>query len=221
MKREIVKTADGSHTISVPELDEHYHSVNGAIAEAYHVYIEAGLKSVECEEVAILEIGLGTGLNAIITLIESEKLSKTIYYQGVEAYPVLKEEYELLNYVDQLDANPYVKEFELLHTSKWDERINITKTFALRKQNKSFLEIEDEDCFDLIYFDAFGPDVQPNLWTEEVFKKMYKALKVGGVLVTYSSKGIVKRALRSVGFTVKRLEGPKGKRHMLRAVKML
>jgi tRNA U34 5-methylaminomethyl-2-thiouridine-forming methyltransferase MnmC len=217
MKRKIVKTADGSSTISVPELNEHYHSVNGAIAEANHVYINAGYKNVEKDKISILEIGFGTGLNSLLTLIQSVDDRKYIFYQGVEAYPVSLEELSALNYLEELKADEYEEKYKLMHTSPWDEKVEIAENFVLLKEKKSFTEIEDIEKFDLIYFDAFGPDVQPDLWTEDIFKKMYDSLKPNGILVTYSSKGIVKRALRSVGFTVKRLDGPKGKRHMLRA----
>jgi len=215
----VVITADGSSTISVPELNEHYHSVNGAIAEANHVYINAGFKEVGKEELSILEIGFGTGLNSLMTLIESDKEGKTVFYQGVEAYPVVDSELSVLNYVEELNAKEYSTLFDLMHKSDWEQEIRITDKFTLLKQKKSFDEIQDKNKFDLIYFDAFGPDVQPDLWTEDIFKRMFESLKADGILVTYSSKGIVKRALRSVGFTVKRLKGAEGKRHMLRCFK--
>jgi tRNA U34 5-methylaminomethyl-2-thiouridine-forming methyltransferase MnmC len=219
MKREIIKTADGSHTISIPEWNEQYHSINGAISESYHVFIEAGLKKIDKEFVSILEIGFGTGLNAIITLLESQKVNKSVFYQGVEAFPVKSDEINVLNYIEELDAEAYRDKFILMHSSIWENKIEINEGFTLLKQNKSFTEIDDDNKFDLIYFDAFGPDVQPELWTEEIFIKMYKALNSEGILVTYSAKGIVKRAMRSAGFKVQRLDGPKGKRHMIRAVK--
>jgi len=219
MKREVIITADGSSTISVPDLNEHYHSVNGAIAEANHVYIDAGFNFIEKDEINILEIGFGTGLNCLLTLIESQKKSKVVFYQGIEAYPVSTSELQSLNYIDELKADEYSDLYKSMHDSEWEKNISIADNFTLLKQQKSFTEIEDLDKFDLIYFDAFGPDVQPELWTEDIFRKMYNSLKPNGVLVTYSSKGIVKRALRSVGFTVKRLDGPKGKRHMLRCIK--
>lgn len=220
MKREIIITADGSSTISVPELNENYHSVNGAIAEANHVYINAGFKEVEKEDVNILEIGFGTGLNSLLTLIESDEEGKSVFYQGVEAYPVSASELSALNYIEELKAEEYSELYKLMHNSAWEEEVKLTNNFTLLKQKKSFIEIDDVDKFDLIYFDAFGPDVQPELWTVDVFEKMYKSLKPNGILVTYSSKGIVKRALRSVGFTVKRLGGPQGKRHMVSASKI-
>ena len=219
MKREIIKTADGSHTISVPELNEHYHSVNGAIAEAKHVYIDAGFNKHENEILNILEIGFGTGLNSLLTLIESDRLNKRIFYQGVEAFPISIDELSKLNYIEELGAEGYSDIYLKMHSSTWENEVSITDRFTLLKQKKSFKEIDDINKFDLIYFDAFGPDVQPELWTEDIFDKMYRSLKDGGILVTYSSKGIVKRALRSVGFELERLEGPKGKRHILRATK--
>ncbi|MEN8137364.1 MAG: tRNA (5-methylaminomethyl-2-thiouridine)(34)-methyltransferase MnmD [Bacteroidota bacterium] len=219
MKREIIKTADGSHTISIPEWNEQYHSVNGAVAEAYHVFINAGLKEIDSEKISILEIGFGTGLNSIITMIEAQKLNKDIYYQGVEAYPVKDEEIKVLNYIDVLNAEEFRKSFEVMHSSKWDEEVVLNDSFTLLKQNKTFDKIEDVNKFDLIYFDAFGPDVQPDLWSEEIFAKMYKSLKSEGILVTYSAKGSVKRAMKSAGFRIERLPGPKGKREMTRAVK--
>lgn len=219
MKREVIITADGSSTISVPELNEHYHSVNGAISEAMHVYINAGFNEFEQEKISILEIGFGTGLNSFLTLMESEKSGKFVFYQGVEAYPVNPSELSSLNYIEELKAEEFSAFYNLMHETEWDKECSITDKFTLLKQKKSFTEIEDIGKFDLIYFDAFGPDVQPELWTEDIFRRMYDSLKINGILVTYSSKGIVKRALRSVGFSVKRLDGPKGKRHMLRCRK--
>ena len=219
MKREIIITADGSHTISIPEWNEQYHSLNGAIAEAYHVFIEAGLKNIKNDNISILEIGFGTGLNSIITLIEADRINKNVFYQGVEAFPVKDEEIKVLNYIDELKAEEYKSEFELMHSSKWGEEIKISNNFTLLKQLKSFTEINDVNKFDLIYFDAFGPDVQPELWTDNVFDKMYKSLKKGGILVTYSAKGIIKRSMKQAGFRVEGLPGPIGKREMTRAVK--
>ena len=220
MKREVIKTADGSSTISVPELNEHYHSVNGAIAEANHVYINAGFKELEQKQISILEIGFGTGLNALLTLLNSIDDEKNVFYQGVEAYPVSTAELSALNYIEELNAQKSSDLYNLMHDCDWEVETKITDNFTLLKQKKSFKEIDDVSKFDLIYFDAFGPDVQPDLWTEDIFMRMYESLKPNGILVTYSSKGIVKRALRSVGFTVKRLAGPKGKRHILRASKL-
>jgi tRNA U34 5-methylaminomethyl-2-thiouridine-forming methyltransferase MnmC len=220
MKREIIITSDGSTTIHLPDWNEQYHSKHGAIQEAYHVFIKNGLESVSRSEISILEIGLGTGLNALITFLESQKKEISIDYVGVEAYPVSPEEIQKLNYVAELKAEKFSDAFQKMHSIRWETRHDISANFSLTKRKQFFREIEDENQFDLIYFDAFGARVQPSLWTEEIFKIMFKAMKEGGVLVTYSAKGSVRRAMQAVGFNVERLPGPPGKREMLRAVKV-
>lgn len=219
MNRKIILTSDGSKTIHMVDWDEQYHSKHGAIQEAYHVFIKSGLSLFRNRPVAILEIGFGTGLNALITMIEAEELKLKINYTGVEAYPVLLEELQQLNYVQQLNALHQLKDFQYMHTSPWEKEIDINDNFILIKQQKDFLEIDDENKYDLIYFDAFGARVQPELWTESIFFKMFNALKDNGILVTYAAKGSVRRAMLSVGFKVERLPGPPGKREMLRASK--
>ena len=224
MKREIIKTADGSATIYLPQWNEHYHSKHGAVQEAQHVFIKTGLhhflEQHKPQKLSVLEIGFGTGLNALLTLVEAEKKSIQIYYTGVEAYPVLSEELELLEYPSFLTHENAALAFRKLHEAAWEKKQEISAFFRLKKEKKFFGEITSEEEFDLIYFDAFGPRVQPDLWTEEVFFKMYRALKQHGVLVTYSAKGSVRRALQAVGFVVERLPGPPGKREMLRATKL-
>jgi len=230
LKREIIITSDGSSTIHIPEWNEQYHSKHGAIQEAYHVFIKHGLdyfcNSEFCSkhhnslsEISILEIGFGTGLNAFITLLESEKRHQKIDYVGVEAYPVSMTEVLQLNYTSQLHVANRNVVFNNLHKNSWEERHEITSEFSLTKQQKMFNEIEDSERYHIIFFDAFGARVQPELWTEAIFVKMYQALKFGGVLVTYSAKGSVRRAMQCVGFEVERLPGPPGKREMLRATK--
>ena len=218
MKREIIITSDGSTTIHLPDWDEQYHSKHGAIQEAYHVYINNGLKAIEKEEISILEIGFGTGLNCFITYLESG--NKAIDYVGVEAYPVKPEEVISMNYVSELKAENKEEIFKKIHNCRWEEKHVISDKFSLTKQQRFFSEIEAVNKYDLIYFDAFGPEKQPELWTKSIFDKMYAALKPNGVLVTYASKGDVKRAMRSSGFLLKRLSGPLGKWHMLRATKI-
>ncbi len=219
MKRRIITTADGSTTIRIEDWNEQYHSLHGAIQEARHVFIKHGLHCVDKKELSILEIGFGTGLNALITLTEAEKQQTNINYTGVEAYPVSIEETKSLNYIQQLNAESYTGDFKKMHSVSWDESHRITPYFTLTKQLKQFKDIEDTSKFDLIYFDAFGARVQPELWTETVFKQMFDALKPNGFLVTYAAKGSVRRAMLSVGFTVEKLQGPPGKREMLRATK--
>jgi len=218
MERKIFITEDGSTSIHLPEIDEQYHSKHGAIQEAYHVFIKYGLDLFK-DEVEILEIGFGTGLNCFITYLESLKRNLTIDYTGVEAYPVLTDEIKQLNYVTELNAKAHQQIFNKLHQSEWEKEIIINDDFKLKKQKKDFKNINDKNTYNLIYFDAFGAKVQPELWTEDIFELMYEALQKNGVLVTYSAKGSVRRAMQAVGFTVERLPGPKGKREMLRARK--
>lgn len=224
MERKIIKTADGSVTIHLPEWNEQYHSKHGAIQEARHVFLEMGLfhflERNHSPEISILEIGFGTGLNAFLTLLESEKLSLQINYTGVEAYPVSTEEIALLNYPEAAGAENKNDLFQKLHFSEWEEPTEISEFFRLTKQQKMFREIDDKEQYELIYFDAFGARVQPELWTEEIFSSMFAALKNNGVLVTYAAKGSVRRAMLSAGFHVEKLPGPPGKREMLRAVKI-
>lgn len=217
MKREIIITSDGSTTIHLPDWNEQYHSKHGAIQEVYHVFIKNGLELQKKEEISILEIGFGTGLNCFITFLESNKI---INYVGVEAYPVVAEEVLKLNYVTELKAENEQVVFNKMHTLSWEEKHEITQNFSLTKRQQFFKDINDKEQFDLIYFDAFGAEHQPDLWTEEVFKRMFEALKENGILVTYSAKGSVRRAMQAVGFTVARLPGPPGKREMLRATKL-
>lgn len=228
MERKIIKTADGSTTIHIAEWDEQYHSKHGAIQEAYHVFINHGLsyfiknelfQNSNKKSVSILEIGFGTGLNALITLKETQKRDISIDYYGVEGYPVTKYEVDKLNYSSLLNVSP--KWLEMLHECSWEEKHTITKAFKLIKQKKSFDSISDQNLCNIIYFDAFGARVQPELWTEIIFKKMYAALKPNGILVTYSAKGSVRRALIASGFQVEKLPGPPGKREMLRATKVM
>jgi len=220
LKREIIKTSDGSTTIHIPEWNEQYHSIHGAIQEANHVYINNGLKYKSSNQIAVLEIGFGTGLNSFMTFLAAQNKELLIEYVGVEAYPILEEELLKLNYVAELGATQFAKIFESFHSCSWEEKHQITSHFTLLKRKQFFHEIEDENKFDVIYFDAFGARVQPELWTEEIVLKMFLALKSEGVLVTYAAKGSVRRAMQSVGFNVERLPGPPGKREMLRAVKL-
>ncbi|MCD9582960.1 tRNA (5-methylaminomethyl-2-thiouridine)(34)-methyltransferase MnmD [Tenacibaculum maritimum] len=221
MKREIIITSDGSTTIHLPDWNEQYHSKHGAIQEAYHVFIRNGLEALPIANISILEIGFGTGLNCFITFLEAQKKAISINYTGVEGYPIQKEELEKLNYVTALSAGSQSAIFDKMHEVLWNEEQEITKEFSLLKKQQFFEDIDEENAYDLVYFDAFGATNQPELWTEVIFEKMYKAMKKGGILVTYSAKGSVRRAMQAVGFVVERLPGPPGKREMLRAVKTI
>ena len=220
MKREILHTLDGSTTIHLPDWNESYHSKHGAIQEAYHVFIKNGLSLFQGKSISILEIGFGTALNTFITFLESQKSVQSIDYVGVEAYPISEKEVLQMNYVAELNAESEKNSFELIHQSNWEEKIVISPKFTLTKRKQFFDEISDENQYNLIYFDAFGYRVQPELWSTEIFEKMYKALKVNGVLVTYAARGVVKRSMIEVGFTVEKLAGPPGKREMFRATKL-
>jgi len=221
LKRTLLKTGDGSYTLHIAEWDEQYHSKHGAIAEALHVFIKEGLyyyaTKISSEDISILEIGFGTGLNAFLTLLEAKKNNFKINYTGIEAYPLEISEIKKLNYPSLLNASEV--DFNKLHETTWEEKTTISENFQLTKHKKFFSEITIENTFNLIYFDAFGIRVQPELWTEEIFSKMYNALKTNGVLVTYAANGNARRAMQAVGFSVERLPGPPGKREMLRATK--
>jgi len=222
LKRQVIKTADGSTTIHIPEWNEQYHSTHGAIQEAYHVFIKHGLHHLVAKKqnnIHVLEIGFGTGLNTFITFLEAGKLNLKIEYTGIEAYPVSQKEITLLNYPSELGVASMFNIFNKFHTLSWEESHEIITSFKFKKQQKKFQDIDDFNKFHLIYFDAFGARVQPELWTKDMFTKMYKALKNDGMLVTYAAKGSVRRAMQEVGFIVEKLPGPPGKREMLRATK--
>lgn len=220
MKRNIIQTRDGSTTIHIEDWDECYHSRFGAIQEALHVFIKNGLSLFEKDSVSVLEIGFGTGLNAFVTFLESQKGNQIIDYTGVEAYPVTAEEASLMNYVAELNAENERSVFEKLHECNWEEKIDFSSNFSLTKRKQFFSDITDIEKFDLIYFDAFGFDVQPELWSPEIFQKMYNALKPDGILVTYAARSIIKRNMIEAGFTVEKLPGAPGKREMFRARKL-
>ena len=224
LKRKIITTADGSTTIYLPDWNEQYHSRHGAIQEAEHVFIKMGLEywrnSHSAKEISILEIGFGTGLNALVTWKVTRDMKIEVDYTGIEAYPVSSDEIENLNYAALINKKGAAHFFKEIHCSPWEQRSKISNGFSLVKKKLFFQDIAFTETFDLVYFDAFGAQVQPELWTVEIFKKMYYALKITGVLVTYSAKGSVRRALIEVGFKVERVPGPPGKREMLRATKI-
>lgn len=224
MKRKIITTADGSKTIHIEDWNEQYHSIHGAYQEAMHVFIKHGLNYVIShvnlsKSLSIMEMGFGTGLNAILTLIEGKKKGIKIDYVGLEAYPISDEELNELQYDKLFKSNSI--EYLKMHKSEWEVKTLISPNFNITKKLKYFQNISDINAYNLIYFDAFGARIQPDLWEEDIFYKMYKALLPKGILVTYSAKGSVRRAMQAVGFKVERLPGPPGKREMLRATKNL
>jgi tRNA U34 5-methylaminomethyl-2-thiouridine-forming methyltransferase MnmC len=212
-----IQTEDGSHSLFVPELEEHYHSTKGAIQESRHIFIEAGFNYLQKDTISILEIGFGTGLNAFLTFLENQKANKTIHYTGLEKYPLSADITDQLNYPEQLNKSR--KYFEKIHRAEWNKSIEITSNFNLQKQEADLTNWDTNSQFDLIYFDAFGPDKQPAMWTPEIFQLMGKALKPGGVLVTYSAKGDVRRGFQSAGMEIQKIDGPPGKKHMTRGIK--
>lgn len=227
-----MKTDDGSYTLQIPEWNEQYHSKHGAIAEALHVFIKNGLyywlSLNQQSHISIMEIGFGTGLNSILTFLEAQKNSIKIHYTGIEAFPLTLIEAISLQYPSNLEEiysklafseSNIEKIFSSMHQTSWEEEFKISENFHLIKKQKFFSEITEENCFDLIYFDAFGIRVQPELWTEEIFQKMFTSLKPSGILVTYAANGNARRAMQAVGFTVDRIPGPPGKKEMMRATK--
>lgn len=221
--RELVKTKDGSHTIALPDKGVTYHSIHGAIQESRHVFIEAGLKHLLTQPVnkqrSILEVGFGTGLNALLTAIETEGTETSIYYVALEPFPLGAEEINSLNYCEQLGRNDLRQAFRKMHECGWNRSIVLTENFLLHKSSDTLKAFEHATKFDLIYYDAFAPLAQPELWTKEIFEKVFALLNANGVLVTCCSKGDVRRAMKAAGFDVKKLPGPPGKREMLRAEK--
>ena len=208
MERIIEYTADGSATLFVPELNEHYHSVKGALTESSHIFIDMGLKASASPAPHILEIGFGTGLNALLTLIEAERSGRQIHYTGIE-------------------LEQTAQWMKALHTSPWGEGVRITPHFTLRKiqgdftiMDRSSLITDRTSLFSLLYFDAFAPEKQPEMWTQELFDELYVMMEEEGILTTYCAKGVVRRMLQAAGFIVERLPGPPGgKREILRAKK--
>lgn len=227
MKRIIEKTDDGSATLFVPELDEHYHSTKGARTESQHIFIDMGLKASTATSPRILEIGFGTGLNAWLTLKEAERSCREVHYTGLELYPLAWEMVEQLGYISSNEQQRDAELFKQLHTTPWEKEIQLTPHFALLKQEtdanllKAETDINKLSSFDVIYFDAFAPEKQPEMWSQELFNRLYVLLNNDGILTTYCAKGIIRRMLQAAGFTVERLPGPPGgKREILRARKL-
>lgn len=223
VKPQIELTADGSHTLFVPELNEHYHSTNGAIQESTHVFIQTGLSACKKDVINVFEIGFGTGLNAFLTLLNIKETQLSIYYTGVEAYPLPDSIINNLNYIENHSPEEQSLYFRL-HDADWNIESEILPNFHLTKINADFTQFDFsviKNPLDLIYFDAFAPDKQTEMWSQEIFDQLYAVTNHQGILVTYCAKGIVRRMMQQAGYIVERLPGPPGKREMLRATKLI
>lgn len=221
--REIIVTDDGSHTLYVPDLDEHYHSTHGAICESQHIYIDSGFKKAASlsGSIRIFEVGFGTGLNVLLTLLEAEKIKKPVCYTSIEAFPLKEDIWSALNYPVHLEKPGCTNVFSKIHEAGWGKSESISPYFTLQKIHGNLEDyIPGIGIFHLVYFDAFAPDVQPGMWTELIFRRIYDSMAPGGILVTYSVKGRVVRDLKGIGFKVEKLPGPQGKRHILMATKI-
>lgn len=216
----IYTTADGSHSVISEQFKESYHSRNGALKESLHVFIEAGLKSSpQKSPLSIIEIGLGTGLNAWLTLLEANQAGLDIQYVGLEPYPLAQAVVETLNYPTIHKTKDYQEAFHQIHRIDWEVAVPLSDHFSITKVKSTLEDYIPDGQFDLCYYDAFAPNAQPELWTETIFKKIYDMLAPGGILVTYCAKGTVKRGLKAIGFEVETLPGPPGKREMTRGRK--
>jgi tRNA U34 5-methylaminomethyl-2-thiouridine-forming methyltransferase MnmC len=218
MSNKLVTTSDGSHTLFVPALNEHFHSVKGAVQESMIVYIKNGYDFCKSNPLNILEIGFGTGLNTLLTLMRSSSEKRPVNYTSIEKYPLEKDIIALLNHA-QFAGEKGAALSDLIHLADWDVPVRLTENFILSKVRSDFIKDMISGRFDLIYFDAFGPDKQPEMWSESLFRKLSEVTAPGGVFVTYSAKGTVRRALKSCGFEVSLLPGPPGKREVIRAIK--
>lgn len=217
----LIETRDGSHSVLSHRFGVTYHSKYGAIQESRHVFIEAGLFPIGIRQkgISIIELGFGSGLNALLTVLEARRLGMSIRYETIEAYPLSFQQAQQLNYPEQLDLPESRAWLEAMHGAASGEAVEIAPGFLFRKVIGRFEEMAYRSEFDLAYFDAFAPDTQPELWTDEVLGRVCEALRPHGVLVTYCAKGAVKRTLKGLGFELESIPGPPGKREMTRAVK--
>ncbi|MBF0598065.1 tRNA (5-methylaminomethyl-2-thiouridine)(34)-methyltransferase MnmD [Faecalibacter rhinopitheci] len=232
MKRKIVETEDGSKTIHIEDWNETYHSIHGAVQEARHVFVKNGLdhfKKIN-EPINILEIGLGTGLNSFITFLEAFTHNITVNYIGVEKFPVSPEEFEAINFFDDVfKFYPELKSrkdelygiYQKMFNCEWETTHEISLNFHFKKLQKDFFDLKGatKEKFDLVYFDAFGSQVQPELWEEELLTIVAELMKEVSILTTYAAKGSLKRAMKNNGFKVEKREGPPGKREMMVCLK--
>ena len=225
-KVEVRRTADGSATLFVPALNEHYHSQHGARQESAHVFIRHGLLPLlpaaaeTGQPLRILEIGLGTGLNALLTLDAAQAAGASIAYDGLETFPLPPAVVAALQPEWDECGTPVKERFAELHAAPWNTPVALLPGFQLRKLHQPLREaVLPASHYQLIYFDAFAPEKQPELWTEAIFAQLYAAAAPGAVLVSYCAQGQFRRNLRATGWLTERLPGPPGKREMTRAGK--
>lgn len=218
MSHVIQQTLDGSHTIYIPELDEHYHSTNGAVQEARHIYISKAYNFSTVQNPVVFEVGFGTGLNALLTALEAERTRRKTLYVAIEKYPVSQEEWSVMNYPHIIGENS-VSLFSALHLAEWDRVVEVSPYFNLKKNHADITDFSEIPMTDVIYFDAFAPNKQASMWSTEIFSFLFEHTNFNGVLTTYCAKGDVRRMLQAVGYTVERTDGPPGKREMLRGRK--
>jgi tRNA U34 5-methylaminomethyl-2-thiouridine-forming methyltransferase MnmC len=225
MDKRLLITEDGSHSIELPGKQVTYHSRHGAISESVHVFIEAGYRywwqqHPQANTCRVFEMGLGTGLNALLTFRESQQRQHNIHYTAVDIAPLDMSFVEALNYCQILQQDALQPVLLQLHTCSWGTRHQLAPHFTFEKVNTALQQFAGQSPFDIVYYDAFAPNAQPELWTEEIFQRLYNMLSPGGVLVTYCSKGAVQRAMKAAGFTIEKLPGPPHKREMVRAKKI-
>lgn len=214
----IIKTSDNSNTIYSERFKEHYHSINGAIQESNLIFIDSALKQIKKNDISVFELGFGTGLNAFLTLIYSVKNKLNIYYESIELYPVPENIWSQLNYSENLKN---FNDFFAIHNCKWNSIEKINQNFTLMKIQKALENYNENDRkFDIVYFDAFSPEIQPEMWKQGVFEKMFNLMNSNSILTTYSAKGQVRKNLQNAGFKVERIPGPAGKREITRALKI-
>ena len=220
MIRQVIPTADGSKTLFLPEIDEQYHSVNGAMTESEYVFLEKGYKFHTSRKPKVFEVGFGTGLNALLTALQAEKSQRKTTFYSIEKYPLENNLIRELNY-GMLISVEAQNLFEKIHSCAWNEKVEISPFFSLQKIHADILvsPLNEIGKCDIFYYDAFGPDKQPEMWTPEIFKKIYNLGAPECVLVTYSAKGEVRRQLTAAGFQMERLPGPPGKKQMMRGIK--
>lgn len=218
MDRQLILTRDGSHTFFVPDMGEHYHSIHGAVQESVHIFVNHGYDRYRADTLSILEVGFGTGLNAFLTALQAKSDHKHLYYEAWEAFPIDPAEAIRLNYPEMLGGNRDL--FQRIHSLTWNESRQLVENIILKKVSGDIRSFNSARQFDLVYFDAFGPDFQPELWETGIFRSIAQSMVTSGILVTYSAKGQVRRNLKEAGFRIEKAPGPPGKREITIAIKL-